>query len=205
MQKARKTKSALLPDEIEIFWNYTTTNALKMEAKRYWFLCYLANGLNPKDLFLLKKKNVKRNIITFMRNKTLRTDSEQIEISIPITSALQELLNSFGYKHLQHDDYLVPILRNIETERLGTEITHAKRRINYQLSLISDELKLEEKPMLKNARHSFATMLLYTGNRELAREMLGHSSQDTTDHYLASLPIDRFIKASEKLLDFGKK
>jgi integrase len=70
----RNIKKALTLEEISKIFEFKAPKKSMLEmAKDYWIFIYLCNGLNVKDLCLLKRKDVQGNILTFERAKSKRT------------------------------------------------------------------------------------------------------------------------------------
>jgi len=82
--KGRNIKRALTLEEIAKIYNYITVPySIKDMCRDYWIFIYLCNGLNVKDLCLLKYKNIVGDFILFIRAKTngsRRSNPEPIRI-----------------------------------------------------------------------------------------------------------------------------
>src|SRR5690606_28634416 len=68
-----KTKNVLYPDQVKALFDYVPQTMREHRAKDMWFFCYLCNGINPKDMFYLKRSNIQQDYIIFIREKTKRT------------------------------------------------------------------------------------------------------------------------------------
>jgi hypothetical protein len=66
----KNIKKALQLDHIRQIYYYESSCETEKKAKDFWILFYLCNGINPKDVALLKYKNINGEYITFERAKT---------------------------------------------------------------------------------------------------------------------------------------
>lgn len=69
----RNIKKALKLDQIEKIYFYEPACDSERRAKAFWLFCYFGNGINPKDVALLKYKNIHGEYLIFERAKTERT------------------------------------------------------------------------------------------------------------------------------------
>jgi len=174
------------------------------KAKDFWFFSYFANGINMKDICLLKYSNIdtEKNIISYQRQKTKRTKQDSEKIEFDYTEDLKRIIEEHGTGG-KKDDYIFPILKkgiNPEEEmKLKDQFIHV---INNGLKKIAEDLKI--KPFTTySARHSWATMQRDTGTSAAEiSEMLGHADIKTTQAYLGSLNVKALRKASENASSF---
>ena len=76
-----------------------------------------------------------------------------------------------------------------------------QQKLNRSLKIISEKLELSVDHRLKTSRDSYATTLKRSGkSRDEIGEMMGHSTTQVTDHYLASLDMDKTWGINEGLL-----
>jgi integrase/recombinase XerD len=181
-------KKALTLKEIGSIYHYQPETGSPIEkAKNYWLFMYLCNGMNVKDMCLLKYENIKGNILEFERAKTARTKRNVEPIRVAITDEVNEIIRNWGNKKNDGKTYIFPILKaglTPERERqLIQQITHV---INDHMKTIAKALNIENDVTTYAARHSFATVLQRSGvGTEFISEALGHSNVKTTQSYLA--------------------
>jgi len=193
------TKKALPMAEIELIFNYSPAKgSIREMAKDFWIFIYFTNGLNVKDLCLLKYENIKGSTINFIRAKTKRQKKEKI-IQAVLQPETIAIIAKWG--NISKDGFVFPILHGNETptreRQLIQQITHV---INDNMKAIADELQIINPVGTYVARHSFATILKRSGaSTEVISEMLGHSSLNTTKRYLASFETDALINAAAAL------
>jgi integrase/recombinase XerD len=198
------TKKALEATDIELIFNYEATKgSVKEMAKDFWIFIYFTNGLNVKDLCLLKYKNIEGDTIKFIRAKTKNQKKEKQIIAIlqPETIAIIE-----KWGNSKRDGFIFPILNGKETptreRQLIQQLTHV---INDNMKSIAAELNITCNVCTYSARHSFSTALKRSGvSTEVISEMLGHSSLNTTKLYLASFK-EETIKVAASSLRPGVK
>ena len=76
-----------------------------------------------------------------------------------------------------------------------------QQKLNKCLKYISEKLELSVDLRLKTSRDSYATTLKRSGkSRDEIGEMMGHSTSQVTEHYLASLDMDKTWEINEGLL-----
>ena len=76
-----------------------------------------------------------------------------------------------------------------------------QQKLNKCLKYISEKLQLSVDLRLKTSRDSYATTLKRSGkSRDEIGEMMGHSTSQVTEHYLASLDMDKTWEINAGLL-----
>lgn len=203
--KGRNIKKALNIEEIEKIFNYKPKSGSTEEmARDYWIFIYMCNGINVKDLCLLKRKNISEKLIEYERSKTKRSKSESELIRISLKEQALNIIRKWGQPSINSESYIFPHLSKglsaIEERKIYQQLT---KTINKYMKRIADKLEIKAKITTSAARHSFATILLRSGaNSELIQEALGHSDLKTTKNYLAGFEDDYIHKATEALINF---
>ncbi|GEO08302.1 tyrosine-type recombinase/integrase [Segetibacter aerophilus] len=201
-----KSKSVLYPVQLKELLAYKTAGIRETRAKAYFFFCYLSNGMNFRDLAMLKWKNVHGNMITFVRHKTRNTTTNgQKEIKVYLHDLSKAIIKEWGNKNTQPDDFVFPICDNkMSAEHIDKTITRYKRISNKFLAPIGKKLGFEVHLCLNLARHSFATKLKIDNKVSLAAisDAMGHTTTTTTMHYMKSLPDEMIKEMSLHLLEF---
>ena len=203
----RNVKKALTKADIKKFIDFEPLKGTWWDkAKDIFLFSYLSNGMNMKDILLLKRKNVESDYIRFMRAKTLNTHKgNNTPISIFISPALQEIIDKWGIEKGDGDDFIFPFIpQGVTPEKERLLIKQFTKMVNKYILSIAKQVKIEKKVTTYYARHSFATILKKGGSSiELIRESLGHSSSRTTAIYLDSFDDDIKEGISKMLLDFS--
>jgi site-specific recombinase XerD len=197
-------KKALELKEIESIVKYNAVKGSVKEMSRdYWFFIYLTNGLNVKDLCLLKYKDIDETTLKFIRAKTIRQKKEKV-IYATLRDESLKIIEKWGNKKKSIETYVFPILNGKETpERQRQLIQQLTHIINDNIKSIAEDLEIKKTVTTYSARHSFATVLKRSGaSMEVISEMLGHSNLKTTRLYLDSFEKDTLEKTTNALIDF---
>ena len=182
----QKISRTLKKDEIKQIINYTAKRDSDAIALDYWVFSFISNGMNFKDIALLKYENIKGDFIEFRRAKTKRTTkNNSLPIMVPLDDSLLDIIRKRGNKSKKKEDYIFPILKHGLTPQ--QEYDHIKtfvRNTNKKLTRVGLELGLSLKVTSYVARHCFAT-IQKNNNAPLAyiSEALGHSNLKTTQNY----------------------
>ena len=183
----KTAKKTLTNEEVEKLATFTNfkDNDEKL-ALNLWLFQFRCNGINLKDLLLLKWSQRSNNCFVLNREKTKRTTrGNPHPIVIPITPKLESQLKILGKPD---SPYVLGYMKDgfTETQILEKRAKVAKA-INGKLDEIAERLKLSVPLKTKTARDAYATYLRNKGQSiEVISGNLGHSSINTTRHYLAS-------------------
>lgn len=204
---SRNIKKAITLKEISLIYYYKaekgTTNEM---AKDYWLFMYLCNGINVKDMCLLKYENIKGDVLEFERAKTKNTKKIDIlPIRVPLSVDAKAIIEKWG--NTKNDNsFIFPVLTGKETpERERQLIQQLTQVVNCHMKGIAAKLGIESKLTTYVARHSFASVL--KDNKvsiEFISEALGHGNIKTTQSYLAGFADKTKIKAAKALTAFKK-
>jgi len=155
-----------------------------------WLFAYLANGMNIKDIALLKYENITDGVISFIRAKTKNSSKENlITIEVQINEDLQRIIESWETKPVKQQNFIFDIMQPENQSDLQSfrDINQAVKNINKYMRRLAMNLELERVPTTNFARHSFSTVLKRSGVPiEMISEQLGHTSITTTQIYLGS-------------------
>lgn len=168
-------------------------------ARDIWLLLYRCNGMNMADLLRLKWTNIKGNYFVFIRMKTESTRKKNIqEITVPITPKVQELIDKIGDKS---SPFILGLLKEGYSENtFKNRLKKVRRMVNTELTGLSAKLELSIPLKIKTARETYATTLKRAGvSKDDISEMLGHSNSIVTEHYLASLDMEKTFDINDCL------
>ncbi len=199
---ASKSKNVLYPEQLKMLWDYKPLNSWEARSKDFFILLYLLNGMNIKDALSLKGTHVRGDMISFVRAKTSKTNSETKEIMVYLHPEAKRIIEKYG--SLNTNDYIFPYFRgtktDIERQRAKILIAHA---INNNLWPIGVAIGLPMRLTTNLARHSYATRLKMDGvPTAFISDALGHSTGAITAHYLKTLPDAQYKRIGETLLEF---
>lgn len=201
-------KKALDIKQIEAIFNYKCSNGYFEErAKDFWIFSYLANGMNMKDIAMIKRKNVFSDRITFTREKTKLTKRTQPQpIVFERTQYINKIIKQWQSKEIDNPDgYLFDIISsNDNATEIKKKVNQFTQVTNKWMKRIGNDLGIETKLTTYVARHSFATILLFKGNAPIKHisNKLGHSSVPITEKYIASCSFEEDKIYSKALTNF---
>lgn len=205
---SKNIKKALSIVEIGKIYHYTPKSEIEAWARDIWLFSYLGNGMNIKDIALLKYKHIKDNEIIFIREKTKRSAKKQQE---PIVFKYGEdcirIVERWGRNTEFSDSYIFEIITDDSNpQRIADDIDNAVKKINKYIKRIAKALKIKADVTTYYARHSFSTILMQNGAPvEYISKSLGHKSIQTTRNYLGSFGDEVMDKFAESLVSFKKK
>jgi integrase len=103
---------------------------------------------------------------------------------------------------LKDSIYVLGILKEGYTEKtISYKKDWQQQKLNKCLKYISEKLGLSVDLRLKTSRDCYATTLKRAGkSRDEIGEMMGHSTSQVTEHYLASLDMEKTWEINEGLL-----
>jgi site-specific recombinase XerD len=175
------------------------------QAKDFWFLSYACNGMNIKDIALLKFENIQGDKIIFYRAKTINTSKTDLK---PVTVYLNDYINSvikkYCNKEKEKNEYIFPIISdNLSELTKHTKIKNFTRFINQNLKKLAKSEGLTSDISTYWARHSFATTAIRNGaSMEYVMEALSHNNLKTTIGYFAGFEDKDKKEFAGKLMDF---
>lgn len=202
---AKNIKKALTLEEIKRIVEFQPISDRQQWAKDFWILSYLCNGINIKDLALLKHKNVQENQISFYRAKTKNAyRADQKLITIALLPQAKEIIQRLSSKKKKPEDYVFDILQDSDKGDVQRrKIQQTTKLINKYMKQIGGFLEIDKPLTTYAARHSFATVLKRSGaSIEFISESLGHKNVQTTENYLDSFEIETKLEMQKSLLSF---
>jgi integrase len=199
-------KKAITLDEIKKIFDYECEQGASMQrAQDLWIFSYLCNGVNIKDIALLKYKNIDfdNERITFIRAKTERTSTVNLKpVIIVLLPEIKSIIDRWGNQPQYPDNYVFPII--IEEYSIGQQYARIKQTvkdINKYIDRIAKAVGITKKITTYTARHSFSTVLKRSGaSIEFISESLGHSDIKTTESYLDSFEDDMKKEFANRLI-----
>jgi integrase/recombinase XerD len=171
-------------------------------ARAYFCFSYLANGMNFKDMAVLKNSNISGEQIIYYRAKTASRRKKPQPIRVQLADQLRNILKALSEDNDGlPDSYVFKVLKpGLSPKQQMTAIRGFIKKTNKYLGLIADEIGIDRFTTYA-ARHSFATILRNSGApTEYIQEALGHEDVSTTQNYLAGFPEEVKKKWAEALL-----
>lgn len=151
-------------------------------ARDMFLLSYIMCGMNFVDICLLDKSNINGEFIVFKRKKTRKTLKESIEIRIPITDEIKDIIDKWGGTGKNLLNVLTGNESDIEVRRI---VQNENQTINKYLSRIAEKTSITKSITMYCARHTFANNAKNSGTPiDYIKVSLGHSTTKTTEIYL---------------------
>jgi integrase len=198
-----RVKKALTYEEVLKIFEYIPESTMEFWCRDMWLFSYLANGMNMKDVALLRFKNLTGNELHFVRAKTQRkTMDNQRLIHVFLHPHMLEIIDRWGNKDKKPDNYIFDILKKQNSAMQEyRDINQAVKNINKYMKKIGTALGLSKQPTCNFARHTYSTVLKRANVPiEVISEALGHFSVRTTEIYLDSFESDKRAEISKFLL-----
>jgi len=158
-----------------------------------------------QNLAQLKYKNINKDILVFLREKTKRTTKANMQsVLVSLIQESRGLIQKWGNSLVEADNYVFQILVGSESEDYErARIKQVTKNYNKYLKRIGEELNLPIKLTFGVARHSWATIMKNFGaSDELVGDGLGHQNLSTTKYYLGSFEDKIRKQYQNKLLKF---
>jgi integrase len=204
----KNIKKALDIETVGKLYHHQPESEAEAKARDYWLLSYFGNGMNMKDIALLKYKDRQDDFIIFERAKTKRSRRKAPTIiTVPLTDDIKIIINKWGNKNQDPDNYIFPILeKGLTAERIWELIHQFVKTTNKYTRRIASTLEINKDITTYVARHSFSTVLKRSGaSTEFISEALGHADPKTTRNYLDSFEDDHKMEMAKALTAFKKK
>jgi len=150
--------------------------------RNYFLISYMLYGMPFIDLAFLKMKDIQDGRVKYKRKKTAK------QYNIKLTDQVLELLAHYT-KDKEPDDFIFPFIHRETLDHQYKDLHRARRLYNLGLRKIGEKCQIQQTLTAYVARHSFATQaMLQEVPLQAISEMLGHTSLNTTQVYLKSLP-----------------
>lgn len=186
---SKNIKKALNKVELKALFESIPSTPEQQKAKDFWFFSYVCNGINIKDILLLRYNDIEGEEIHYKRAKTSSTSKgNQQTIEIILNDFTKDIIRMHGTGG-QGKDLVFDILdRDMTPEEQNRAVKNFTKYINQHLKKLAASIGMTSKISTYWARHSFASNYLLSGaNISDVMESLGHSNISTTQNYLKSL------------------
>ena len=189
---SRNVKKALSAEELKKVFYYRPEDQNQSKALDFWLLSYLCNGMNMKDVCLLKHNDISGDFILYNRAKTINTRKKDLR---PIKVALSTLAKEIIWKRQTEGTgaaYLFSMLSpDLTPKQVDSKVHDFIKYVNKHMKDIGKDLAISTPLLTYAARHTHATVLKRKGaSTEIIRENLGHASVATTEQYMDSFTDD---------------
>ncbi|MFY0252890.1 tyrosine-type recombinase/integrase [Chitinophaga sp. 30R24] len=199
-------KRALEVEDIRLIYNYNPQCVQEQQARDFWLLTFLSNGINMKDIALLREANYEDDLIVIKyRAKIVRNVKKNIPpIIILLSDQIQQIIARWGTKKRTANSYIFPILAGLgpqaEDREIRKRVQNFTRLVNNWMKRIAVKLGLPPRLTTIVARHSFASNAVWSGeSTEFVMESLGQTSLATAQNYIKGLPDKRKKDYAQKI------
>lgn len=200
--RTKKVKKALNSDQLKVLFKADTKNQNEQLAKDFWFFSYASNGMNLKDIALLKYSDIKNDKFSYYRAKTFDKSAEKTEITIYLTDFTNGIISKHGNKVKTGFVFNIISFED-KSQTQYKKIKNFTRLINDHIKRLAKRNDLPNDISTYWARHSFATNSLRKGaSMEFISEALNHSDLNVTKNYFAGFEDDAKKEFANTLLDF---
>lgn len=166
-------------------------------ARDIFMLSFYLRGMSFVDMAYLRKSDLSNGSINYRRKKTGQL------LSIEWTREMQAIVDRYPNNRTK---YLLPIIckSNMDPRSAYRNMSY---NINHNLKIIAEILNLNAPLTLYCARHSWASAAQANGiPLNVISEGMGHSSQNVTQIYLASLDTSTVNNANRMIIQaLGKR
>jgi integrase/recombinase XerD len=196
-------KKALTRQQLRLLMDAPAATPDQVRAQAFFFFSYASNGINIKDIALLKWEQLEADRFTFTREKTKRTKKDnQTAITVFLTDFHRDIIARFGNDPKQ-SAYVFPIIsEGMDPDKQHRAINNFTTYVNQHTKKLC---KANSLPIVTTywARHSFATVAVLKGaSMEFMRESLGHSDMKTTLNYFAGFDDEAKKELAVSIMDF---
>lgn len=164
------------------------------QAKDMFLFSLYTRGMSFIDVANLKKTDINGNVLVYKRHKT----NQRMQVSL--TACAWQIIKKYT-EVMGKSVFLFPLLYNPEKQK-HTVYASTLHLYNERLKVISDMLQLTVHLTSYIARHTWATLAKRNGVEvHVISEAMGHTSENTTRIYLASLNNVILDKANEIVIN----
>lgn len=188
----RNIKKTLSVEELRKLKEANPASSEQRKARDYFLLSFACNGMNIKDIAMLKWDNLEedskgRKIVYYREKIKTTAKQDQRPTVVYLTDLAEELLNRLSNEDKSNDNFMFPILdKKLSDAQNYTRIKNFTRFINQHLKKLAESIALTSAISTYYARHSFATIAIRSGaSMEFVSEALSHRDMKTTQNYFA--------------------
>lgn len=200
--RTKKVKKALNSAQLKTLFEAEVLNKNEAKAKDFWFFSYACNGMNLKDIALLKYSDIKEDKFSYYRAKTFDKTAEKTTITIHLTDFTKSIISKYGNEN--KSGYVFSII-DVKEDSITQykKIKNFTRYINDHIKRIAKANDLPAETSFYYARHSFATNSIRKGaSMEFISEALNHSDLSVTKKYFAGFDDETKKEFAHSVMDF---
>ena len=165
-------------------------------ARDLFLFSFFTRGMAFVDMVYLKNSDIKSDILTYTRHKTGKN------LVIKIEPCIRTLIDKYQNQR-GNLPYLFPLLKTENPQKSYNQYKSALRVYNNRLKKISELMHLSNYISSYTSRHTWATIARdHNVPISIISAAMGHSSERTTQIYLATLDNSLIDNANSQLLAF---
>lgn len=202
--EGRNPKKALDQDEFHRILAYRCDDPKSFEARSldFFTLSYLCQGMNIKDLLLLKKDQLKEDHLHFVREKTKETSRHNpVLVIVPLLEEAKAIIQKWS-KSAPDSHYVFGFVKpEMDDEQVYKTVQQFVQVTNKNINDIAGKVGIDKRVTTYVARHQFSKAIIEGGESvAYLSECLGHKSIRTTQHYVQSFNLGKKQEIARKLL-----
>lgn len=201
----RSVKKALSKEQLKQLFDAKPNTLEQQRAKDFWFFSYSCNGMNIKDIALLRYKDLQEQKLIFYRAKTINTSKTDLKpVTVYLTDYAKEVIEKYGNKNKAPENLIFPIINETyEASEKQKAIKNFTKFINQNLKKLALNNGITGEISTYWARHSFATNAIRSGaSMEFVSEALSHSNLKITQGYFSGFEDKDKKELMENLMKF---
>ncbi|MBK6526242.1 MAG: site-specific integrase [Crocinitomicaceae bacterium] len=131
----KNVKKALTSEQLNLLFQAEVKTKEQEVARDFWFFSFNCNGMNIKDIALLRYKDIQDGKIDFLRAKTkLTTKGNQKQITTYLNPFSKNIIQKYGHSKNEPEQLVFDILtENLSAWQEQTKIKNFTRMINQNL------------------------------------------------------------------------
>jgi integrase len=201
----KNVKKALNNIELKQLFEAKPFTPEQEKAKDFWFFSYSCNGINVKDIALLRNKNIESDRIIYYRAKTIKTAKADLKpIVVYLTDYSKGIIEKYRNTNNNPNSLLFDIINDNQTpDEQQKRIKNFTKFINQNLKKLTTKIGLNCDISTYWARHSFATNAIRKGaSMEYVSEALNHSNLKVTQGYFSGFEDQTKKELQANLMEF---
>lgn len=201
----RNVKKALTKEQLKTLFEFPASTPEQQKARDFWFFSFACNGMNIKDIALLRWENLQGDKLVFYRAKTLNTSKKNLTpVTVYLTEISLKVIDKYCREIRNPKGLIFPIISDEMTkEQQHTAFKNFTRFVNQNFKKLAAKAGVNENISTYWARHSFATSAIRGGaSIEFVSEALSHSNIKTTQGYFAGFEEDSKRELMNNIMNF---
>jgi integrase/recombinase XerD len=201
----KNVKKALGKEHLKTLFDALPLTKEQAKAKDFWFFSYACNGMNIKDIALLRWEDLQDEKLTFYRAKTINTGKADLRpVTVYLNDFSKAVIEKYGNVNREPKGLIFSIIEKEQDESTRYKrIKNFTRFINQNLKLLAVSNGITGEISTYWARHSFATKLIRGGAPiAFVSEALNHSNIKTTQIYFAGFEDSSKKELMKDLMNF---